>query len=163
MSQICSPVVSDIRLHISSSVLCRNISALKFIIKSKLRKPRCPHAGGWSEACQQAYAFQTELRAIETGIHTGEIPAQGSFISSSSEAFIISAVKATENGKGWLVRGVNLSSEPIHLGLKPLRRFGHAALVDLAEEEISPLPVADDGSVTISATGHKIVSVMFSD
>ena len=122
-----------------------------------------PHAGDWREACQQAYALQTELRAIETGIHPGEIPAQGNFISSSSEAFIISAVKITENGKGWLVRGYNISSETIQVRLKPLRRFLHAALVNLAEEELSLLPVANDGSVTISADGHKIVSVMFSD
>lgn len=122
-----------------------------------------PHAGNWSAACQQANAFQTELRAIETGIHPGDVPAQGSFISSSSEAFIISAVKATENGKGWLVRGYNISSDTIQLGLKPLRRFPQAALVNLAEEEESLLPIANDGSVTISAAGHKIVSVMFSD
>jgi alpha-mannosidase len=121
-----------------------------------------PHAGGWREACQQAYAFQTTLRAIETGIHPGEIPAQGSFVSSSPEAFIISAVKATENGKGWLVRGYNISSDTIQLGLKPLRRFLHASLVNLAEEELSQLPIANDGSVTISAAGYKIVSVMFS-
>jgi mannosylglycerate hydrolase len=122
-----------------------------------------PHVGDWRKACQQAYAFQTELRAFETGIHIGEIPAQGNFVKSLSEAFIISAVKATENGKGWLVRGYNISSDTIQLGLKPLRRFLHAALVNLAEEELSLLPIANDGSVTISAAGHKIVSVMFSD
>jgi len=122
-----------------------------------------PHAGGWSEACQQAYAFQTELRAIETEIHPGEIPAQGSFVSSSPESFNISAIKAAENGKGWLVRGYNISSDTIQLGLKPLHRFPHAALVNLAEEELSQLPVANDGSVTISAAGYKIISVMFFD
>jgi alpha-mannosidase len=122
-----------------------------------------PHTGDWREACQQAYAFQTELGAIETGIHPGEIPDTGSFIASSPESFIISAIKAAENGKGWLVRGYNISSDTIQLGLKPLRQFTHATLVNLAEEEISILPIANDGSVTISATGHKIVSVIFSD
>jgi hypothetical protein len=47
--------------------------------------------------------------------------------------------------------------------LKPLRRFLHAALVNLAEEELSQLPIANDGSVTISAAGYKIISVMFFD
>ncbi len=122
-----------------------------------------PHAGDWRETCQQAYAFQTELRAIETGIHPGEIPAQGSFVSSSPEAFIISAIKAAENGKGWLVRGYNISPEPIQISLKPLRHFARAAQVNLAEEEIAPLEVASDGRVTISVIGHQIASVMFSD
>jgi mannosylglycerate hydrolase len=122
-----------------------------------------PHKGNWREAYQQAYAFQTTLRTIETGIHPGEIPARGAFISPLPNEFVVSAIKATDNGKGWLVRGCNISSETIRFHLKTLRRFPHAALVDLAEEEISPLLIADDGSVAISAAGHKIVSMMFSD
>jgi alpha-mannosidase len=120
-----------------------------------------PHQGAWQESLVQATAFQTSLRAIETEIHPGEIPAQGSYISTSPAEFIISAIKAAEDGKGWLVRGYNISSETIQFNLKPLRRFAHAALVNLAEEEVSPLPTAEDGSVVISAAGHKIVSVMF--
>jgi len=122
-----------------------------------------PHAGDWREACQQAYAFQTELRAIETGIHPGEIPAQGSFVSSSPEAFIISAVKASENGTGWLVRGYNISPEPIQVSLKPLRRFARTAQVNLAEEELFLLEMDGDGSINIPVGGHQVVSVMFSD
>jgi alpha-mannosidase len=122
-----------------------------------------PHKSNWRESCQQAYAFQTTLRAIETGIHAGDIHAQGSFISSSPDEFIVSAVKATENGKGWLVRGYNISSETIRFRLKPLRRFAHAAQVNLAEEEISLLSSDDDGNVAISVAGHEIVSVLFSE
>ena len=116
-----------------------------------------------AESFLQAYAFQTNLRAIETGIHPGEIPAQGSFISPSPAGFIISAVKAAEHGKGWLVRGYNISSETIQFHLKPLCRFAHATQVNLAEEELSPLEIDDDGNVGVSTAGHEIVSVMFSD
>jgi len=122
-----------------------------------------PHAGNWSESYQQAYDFQTELRAIETGIHPGEIPAQGNFIATSPIEFVISAIKAAENGKGWLVRGYNVSSESIRVSLKPLRRFAHAAQVNLAEETISPLNTGNDGSVVSSVAGHKIIGVMFTD
>ncbi|MCU0631268.1 MAG: hypothetical protein MUF37_08985 [Methanoregulaceae archaeon] len=72
----------------------------------------------------------------------------------------ISGVRGSNTNNFWIY---NISSDTIHFGLKPLRRFTHAALVDLAEEELSLLPVANDGSVTISATGHKIVSVLFSE
>ena len=122
-----------------------------------------PHAGNWQESYQQAYAFQTELRAIETGIHPGEIPAQGSFVSSSPESFIISAVKAAENGTGWLVRGYNISPGPIRVSLNPLRRFARAAQVNLAEEEMVPLVVNSNGQIEISVAGHQIISVLFSD
>ena len=122
-----------------------------------------PHTGNWQESYQQAYAFQTELRAIETEIHPGEIPAQGSFVSSSPAEFVISAVKAAENGKGWLVRGYNILPEPVQVSLKPLRRFAHAAQVNLAEEEISLLKWDENGSVVIPVSAHQIVSVMFLD
>jgi alpha-mannosidase len=122
-----------------------------------------PHAGGWQEAYQQAYAFQTELRAIETGIHPGEIPAHGSFVSTSPAEFILSAIKTAENSQGWLVRGYNISSKTIQVSLKPLRRFTRAAQVNLAEKELAPLEWDEQGSVVIPANGHEVISVMFFD
>jgi mannosylglycerate hydrolase len=122
-----------------------------------------PHRGDWRESSRQAFAFQTTLRAVETGLHAGEIPVQGSFISSSPDEFVVSAVKAAENGSGWLARGYNISSETIQVRLKPLHRFAHATQVNLAEETISPLNIGDDGSVALSVAGHKVISVLFTD
>jgi alpha-mannosidase len=121
-----------------------------------------PHHGNWRKAYQQAYAFETSLRVIETGIHEGEIPVQGSFISHCPAEFVISAVKETENGKGWIVRGYNIISETIQLNLKPLQQFTNAMLVNLAEEEITALSAGEDGSIMIPVSGHEIVSIMFS-
>jgi alpha-mannosidase len=126
-----------------------------------------PHPGDWRESHPQACAFQTGLRAVQTSLHPGEIPAQGSFVSASVKntlspaEFVISAVKTAEHGKGWLVRGYNISPEPIRVSLKPFRRFARAARVNLMEEEIAPLEVADDGSVNVPAGGHQMISVMF--
>jgi alpha-mannosidase len=120
-----------------------------------------PHRGTWHEAYQQAYAFETSLRAIGTDLHLGEIPSQGAFISHSPAEFVISAVKEAEDGTGWIVRGYNISSETIELTLKPLRRFAHAEHVNLAEEELSALGVGDDGSVEISVSAHEVVSIKF--
>jgi len=122
-----------------------------------------PHQGDWRAACQHAYAFETPLRAIPAALHPGELAAEGSFISHTPAEFVISAVKAAENGKGWLVRGYNFSHESIQLNLKPLRRFEHAKHVNLAEEEISPLEMSADGQIRIAVGGHEIVSLMFTD
>jgi alpha-mannosidase len=122
-----------------------------------------PHHGNWKEAYQQAYAFETSLRVIETGLHEGEIPVQGAFISHSPAEFIISAVKETENGKGWIVRGYNILSKTIQLNLKPLRQFVNAMQVNLAEEEITTLHIGDEGGIRIPVSGHEVVSIMFSD
>jgi mannosylglycerate hydrolase len=122
-----------------------------------------PHKGDWRETFQHAYAFETPLRAMTTALHPGELTPEGSFILHSPAEFVISAVKDAENGKGWIVRGYNISSETIQLNLKPMRRFGQAARVNLAEEEISPLKMEGDGNIEIPVARHEIVSVMFSD
>jgi alpha-mannosidase len=122
-----------------------------------------PHEGHWPESRNAAYAFQACPRAVQTSLHTGELPASGSFLSTSPGEFIVSAVKEAEDGRGWIVRGHNSSSDPITLRVQPLRRFAHAAQVTLAEEEVAALTVARDGSVTVEVRGHEIVTVRFSD
>jgi alpha-mannosidase len=122
-----------------------------------------PHTGDWSEAYQHAYAFQSPLRAVETSLHAGELPPQGSFIRHSPADFVISAVKESEDGLGWIVRGYNITSETIRLKLRPLRQFVKAWQVNLAEQKIEKLEVEDDGSVELPVGGHKISTILFSD
>jgi alpha-mannosidase len=121
-----------------------------------------PHKGDWKEAFQQAYSFETPLRAVTTVIHPGELAAKGSFISHSPEEFIVSAIKESEDGNGWIVRGYNTSSEKIQLNLKPLRHFANVVQVNLAEEPIAALSAGDNGSISISVSKHETVSIMFS-
>lgn len=121
-----------------------------------------PHAGDWRKAYQQAYAYETSLRAIEVDLHDGEIADIGSFVSHSPVEFVISAVKESEDGNGWLVRGYNISSETIQVDLKPLRIFSTARCIDLKEETITALKIKDDGSVSVPVAGHQIVGILFS-
>jgi alpha-mannosidase len=122
-----------------------------------------PHEGHWPVSRDAAYAFQASLRAVETAIHAGELPASGSFLSTAPGEFVVSAVKETEDGNGWLVRGYNTSSEPITVRVHPLRRFSHAARVTLAEDGLAVLEVARDGSVAVAVGGHEIAGVAFWD
>jgi hypothetical protein len=121
-----------------------------------------PHQGDWKDAFLQAYAVQTRLRAIETGIHPGELQTVGNFISSSPAEFVISAVKAADDGNGWIVRGYNISSETIQVILKPLHRFTRVAQVNLAEKELAPLEWDDQGGVVIRANKHEVITIKFS-
>jgi mannosylglycerate hydrolase len=98
---------------------------------------------------------------IETGIHNGIIPTQGTFISHTPAEFVISAVKEAENGKGWIVRGYNITAEKIRLNLKPLGRFTQAMRVNLAEEEISSVHLGEGGNIEVIVSGHEIVSILF--
>jgi alpha-mannosidase len=111
----------------------------------------------------QAYAFETPLRAVSTGLHDGPLPACGSFVESSPQEFVISAVKETEDGNSWLVRGYNISSEEISVTLKPWRKFRRFERVNLAEEKLSALRPAADGRVEFTARAHEIVTIMLNN
>jgi mannosylglycerate hydrolase len=122
-----------------------------------------PHAGDWLArgAYLEAYAFDAPLRALAVPLHTGDLPARASLVSSEPASFVISAVKTAEDGHGLIVRGYNIESRPTDVRLAPWLRFGVAARVRLDEQGGVPLVVAPDGSVTFPARLHEIVTVKF--
>jgi alpha-mannosidase len=131
-----------------------------------------PYAAGQDSIplYDQAYAFDAPMRTVSTGLHAGQYPASGSFVSVEPREFIISAIKPAEasaegrgDGHGWLVRGYNLTSEKIQVTLKPWKPFEKVERVNLAEEKLATLKPEKDGRVTVNARGHEIVSVMFLD
>ena len=120
-----------------------------------------PHSADWQAAFRQAYAFETPLRAATTALHAGDLPPNGSFVETTPETFVVSAVKAAEDGRGWLVRGYNITGEVITVSLKPWKPFTKVELVNLAEEKQSSLKPDETGRVTFQVRGHEIVSVLF--
>jgi alpha-mannosidase len=112
---------------------------------------------------QQAWAFEAPMRAAGTGLHEGILPIRGSFVNVAPAKFIISAVKQAEDGKGWIVRGYNITGDEIKVTLQPWRLFKNAERVNLAEEHIDDLKADREGAVTFPARGHEIVTVMFWD
>ena len=121
-----------------------------------------PHRGGWKNACQEAYAFETPLRAVCEAVHSGALAAQGSFLSHTPDAFVISAVKEAEDGVGYIVRGYNSTSVEMQVNLKPLRAFSKSTRVNLAEEPLVAFDLGKDSSITFQVSGHEVVSVRFS-
>jgi len=132
----------------------------------------CPYASQQNTAPYElAYAFETPLRGVSTSLHAGSLPEKGSFVTVHSfldaennekGAFIISAMKKTEDGNGWLVRGYNPGRQPIHLTLIPFKQVASAALVNLAERKLSDLSMdKDTGGVSLQVGIAEIVTVMF--
>jgi mannosylglycerate hydrolase len=120
-----------------------------------------PHTGNWRSSFRQAYAFDAPFRAVSTSLHAGNLPTAISFVESTPETFVISAVKPAEQGHAWLVRGYNISAELISVTLKPWMLFKDVALVNLAEQNQAPLHPDRTGSVTFPVSAHQIVSVLF--
>jgi alpha-mannosidase len=122
-----------------------------------------PHTGNWLNAYENAYAFDVPMRGIHTNIHNGPLPASGSFLVVEPATFTITAVKQSEAGRGWLVRGVNLTDEPLQVKLKPWKPYKNAEHVNLGEQKLSALKPARDGTVSLPARGHEIVTILFRD
>lgn len=94
-----------------------------------------PHAGGWQSCFRQAHAFNVPLRALPTGIHRGNLPLTGSFITAEPETVVVSAVKVAEAEDGLIVRVYNIGDESVEAKLRLWRPFRRAVLVNLNEEE----------------------------
>ncbi|HEX7619718.1 MAG TPA: glycosyl hydrolase-related protein [Anaerolineales bacterium] len=120
-----------------------------------------PHRGDWHNAFAQAYAFETPMRLIRTGLHPGSLPVSGSFVQVEPAAFVVSAVKQSEDGNGWLVRGYNITGEAIRVTLKPWKQFRKVELVNLAEKKQASLKPDKDGCIPIPVKGYEIITVLF--
>ena len=118
-----------------------------------------PHDGEWRNAFREAYAFRAPLRAMAASIHPGPLPGAAACVRATPEAFVISALKAAENGNGWIVRGYNIGAEAIDVTLTPWQRFARSARSTLAEQIETELTPAADGSLTFAMRGHEIVTV----
>lgn len=126
-----------------------------------------PH--GKDRPHELAYGFETPLRTVTTTLHNGSLPEKGSFVSvhaagNNGEAFVVSAVKRAESGRGWIVRGYNTGGETLEVTLTPWKRFAAGAQVNLAEQKQADLTTDKaTGSVRLSVKGHEIVTVWFDE
>lgn len=111
--------------------------------------------------CRHAYDFNTPLRGIATGLHAGPLPGSMHLLQARPDAFAISAIKAAENGDGWLVRGYNLTAAPVQVTLVLGQAWQRAWLANLAEENVAELQPGPAGSVQFKAGGNAIVTVKF--
>jgi alpha-mannosidase len=112
-------------------------------------------------AYHQAYAFDTGLRAEQTGLHPGCLLSQGAFLEVEPKSFIISAIKMAGDGSGWLVRGYNISTKTIQAYIKPGLQFHRASRVDLAEGGEHPLVQEQDGRVGMTVRASEIATIKF--
>lgn len=120
-----------------------------------------PHAGDWTNVYQEAYAFATPMRAVLEPISMGTLPSRGSFLQHTPAEFVITAVKEAAAGEGWIVRGYNISAEPLTVTLAPQRPFAEVMRVNLAETELERLSPTAEGVVSFPVRGREIVTVLF--
>lgn len=118
-----------------------------------------PFQGNLLQARLQAEAFQTEMRGVGTGLHTGLLPAAVSLLAVQPECFAITAVKSAEDGPGIIIRGVNLSQQQQDVRLQTALPMRSAAVARMDEESIRDVPLTDANTVTASVRPKEILTL----
>ncbi len=117
--------------------------------------------GDWRDAFTHAHAFAAPLRAVAASAHTGTLAPAMSFAEASPHEWVISAIKPAENGSGLIVRGYNITEQPVDATLQVWREFTRAVRVTLDEEEIAPIALRDGRAVELPVRGKEIVTIKF--
>lgn len=89
------------------------------------------------EAVREAHRFLAPPLAVAG---RGK-PVERPFIEVEPAAFVLTAVKAPEEGEGWIIRGYNASEQPIEVRLtfwRPIRAAWQADLMEVPQEPLSP-------------------------
>lgn len=120
-----------------------------------------PHDGNWQEAARLSYAFVTPLKASTSGLHPGTMTATCAFVSCTPSEFVITAIKPTEKGDGWLMRGYNNSDDPIQFRLTTKLEFNRASEVFMDESPKRSLNLEEDGSLLFAVAEHEILTIKF--
>ena len=77
-----------------------------------------PHTGNWKSGIALAYSFNLPMKTSVASCHEGMLPSHCSLVQSSTESFIISAIKHSEEGKSLVIRGYNPSDKTVKGTLK---------------------------------------------
>jgi mannosylglycerate hydrolase len=123
-----------------------------------------PHGQDPWPAWQQAWAFQTPLRAVAIrGSHSGPLPPAGSLVSVDNPAFVVSTVKMASNGRELIVRGYNISEATEKVSLRLDIPFTSAQRVRLDESPIGEQVTQNKaGLYTFKVRPNEVVTLAFS-
>ena len=145
-----------------------------------------PHEGNWQAVFQTAYNYNAPLQArradMDEGMvvrelqliredseligrhelpwdRSGTLPDRQSLVAADPSAFVLSALKRSEGGEGLILRGYNVTDDPLEVTL----RFGFPAQAvyrtKLNEERLKELELNSEGAVALPVGGHEVVTV----
>jgi len=93
------------------------------------------HSGDWNAGgvSAQAHSFNSPLKVLATDAHEGSLPAVHGFLKVESGNFEVTALKKTQDGRGYILHGCETAGQSgmvrLHLDLP----FREASLADLIE------------------------------
>jgi alpha-mannosidase len=122
-----------------------------------------PHTGKWDQTIAEGYGFNTPMIGVFSQQHEGSIRSTSSFIRVEPDAFHITAIKSAEDGKDWILRGVNLTDGLLNCKVHFLIPVKNVRFTTLAEELQEEAPAFSEDSITFDAPPHKVISLRISN
>jgi alpha-mannosidase len=121
-----------------------------------------PHGGTWKEAMtvRQGYELNYPLLAKTMQAHAGPLPTQQSFVSTTADNVIITAVKQAEDDDSLIIRFYEWAGKSGNVGIRLPRTAKAAYDVNLMEKSEQPLTLSSGGSeVTVPTKPYEIRTV----
>jgi len=119
-----------------------------------------PHEGplAGSGADVAARAFNVTLRAVQTGIHDGDLPTSASWLDLSPAELVLSTVRWAEDRDAFIVRFYNPYAAPVEATLQVGLPVTNAWRCNLNEEREAELGAIGDG-LKLTVGGREIVTL----
>ncbi|MFC6647053.1 glycoside hydrolase family 38 C-terminal domain-containing protein [Granulicella cerasi] len=119
-----------------------------------------PHTGEWhkSDTIRRAYELNQPLIATQTFAHTGNLPAEMSFVSVDQPNVILTAVKKAEDADALVFRMYEAEGKATTVTLHIPQGASGAREVNLMESPQGALPLAKD-TITVPIKPYEILTV----
>lgn len=120
-----------------------------------------PHEGDWEKGNvpAEAQAFRCPPKAIFSYGHTGALPPSASFLEIKGEGVSVEAVKKAEANNNMIVRLLNPTGAPKTCRVSVNTGIASAQEVRLDEKRIGKLPIAADGTLKVTISPKKILTL----
>jgi alpha-mannosidase len=119
-----------------------------------------PHGGGWKEGLtiRQGYELNYQLIALPVGIHQGTKAPVQSFLQTSSENVIVTAVKKSEDDSALIFRFYEWAGKDGDVNIQLPGGAQSASETDLMEKPSGSLPLKD-GKVIVPTKPYEIKTI----
>jgi mannosylglycerate hydrolase len=118
------------------------------------------HEGGWEQGWPEAHRFAVPMRARRVEDGSGALPAEGALLALEGPAFVVSALKPAEDGKGVVVRLYNVTSGPASGRVRLVEPFQSAEFVNMDEASLAEAPL-EDGWMRLEARPNQVLNLRF--
>jgi alpha-mannosidase len=120
-----------------------------------------PHAGDWKQAMtvQRGYELNYKLAAMQVTPHTGELPAEHSFVGVGADNVVLTAIKKTEAGSGLLFRFYEWGGKQGSVTLRVPAGATGAMVTNLMETPEGPPLKVTKNEVTVPCAPYQIQTV----